>query len=72
MFRVRQTKTSGRWYPVGKIWGPYREKVDAEQRVGTLRDRQCDGDIEEGEFGAPCGAHLADAGPGPGGVYVDA
>jgi hypothetical protein len=29
------------------------DRVDAEQRVGTLRAFGGDGDIEEGEFGAP-------------------
>lgn len=71
MFRVRQTVSAFR-YPVGKIWGPYEEKCDAEQRVGTLRSFDGDGDIEDGEFGDPCGIHLVDAGPGPGGVLVDA
>lgn len=53
MFRVIQTVEAFR-YPVGKAWGPYAEKVDAEQRIATLRKFQGDGVIEEGDFGSPC------------------
>jgi hypothetical protein len=52
MWRVVQTKEAFR-YPVGKVWGPYLEEVDAHQRVATLRWKDGDGVIEEGEFGDP-------------------
>jgi hypothetical protein len=52
MWRVVQTKEAFR-YSAGKVWGPYLEKIDAEQRVGTLRDYGGDGVIEDGEFGSP-------------------
>lgn len=52
MYRVRQTVPAFR-YPVGKVWGPYVERCDAEERVGTLRKFDGDGVIEEGEFGTP-------------------
>ncbi|GGX26708.1 hypothetical protein [Streptomyces chryseus] len=70
MFRVVQTVPAFR-YPAGKIWGPYVEEVDAQQRLGTLREFKGDGVIESGEFGAPCGMHLVGAG-GPGGVMASA
>lgn len=71
MFRVVQTVETFR-YPVGKIWGPYVEEADAQQRVATLRDFRGDGVIESGEFGAPCGLRLVDAGGGGGGLLVAA
>lgn len=71
MFRVVQTVSAFR-YPEGKVWGPYVDECDAQQRVATLRSVGGDGVIEDGEFGAPCGSHLVDAGPGPGGVLVAA
>lgn len=52
-YRVIQTVDAFE-YPIGKSWGPYVEKADAEQRVGTLRSFKGDGVIEDGEFGAPC------------------
>ena len=67
-FRVVQT-VSAFHYPEGKVWGPYVEKVDAEQRVGTLRSFDGDGVIEHGEFGEPAGVKLVDAG-GPGGAMA--
>lgn len=68
MFRVVQTVEAFS-YPVGKIWGPYEEEVDAQERVATLRDFRGDGVIESGEFGAPCGRQLVGAG-GPGGMVA--
>ncbi|MEU3986120.1 hypothetical protein AB0F77_39690 [Streptomyces sp. NPDC026672] len=59
-------------YPEGKIWGPYAEEVDAQERVKTLRSFDGDGVIESGEFGAPCGLSLVDAGGGGGGFLVAA
>lgn len=55
MYRVVQTVEAFS-YPAGKLWGPYLEKTDAEQRVGTLRSFKGDGVIEEGEFGTPARA----------------
>lgn len=53
-FRVVQT-VSAFHYPEGKIWGPYVEQLDANDRVALLR-----------EFGAPCGMNLVGAGGGGG------
>ncbi|MGW1268162.1 hypothetical protein [Streptomyces sp. NPDC002491] len=69
MFRVVQTEEAFR-YPVGKIWGPYVEELDASARVGLLREFGGDGVIESGEFGSPCGLRLVDAGGGGGGLLV--
>jgi hypothetical protein len=52
-FRVVQTVEAFR-YPVGKIWGPYAERIDAEERIATLRKHKGDGVIEFGDFGTPC------------------
>lgn len=71
MFRVVQTVSAFR-YPEGKVWGPYADEVDAQQRVATLRSFDGDGVIESGEFGAPCGMRLVDAGGGGGGLLVAA
>lgn len=71
MFRVVQT-VSAFQYPVGKIWGPYVEELDASDRVHLLREFGGDGVIESGEFGAPCGLSLVDAGGGGGGLLVAA
>ncbi|MET9126943.1 hypothetical protein [Streptomyces sp. NPDC004528] len=68
MFRVVQTVEAFR-YPVGKVWGPYEDKADADERVSTLRSFRGDGVIEDGEFGAPCGI-LVSAGDGGGGVMA--
>ncbi|MFB7114080.1 hypothetical protein [Streptomyces sp. NPDC056291] len=68
MFRVVQT-VSAFLYPEGKIWGPYAEEVDAQERVKTLRSFDGDGVIESGEFGTPCGI-LVGAGGGGGGVMA--
>lgn len=67
MFRVIQSVEAFR-YSEGKIWGPYVDRVDAEQRVGTLREFKGDGEIEAGEFGTPCGMTLVGAGGDKGGV----
>jgi hypothetical protein len=67
VFRVVQTVEAFR-YPVGKVWGPYEEKADADERVATLRSFRGDGVIEEGEFGTPCGLRLVDADGGGGAV----
>ncbi|MGI5404170.1 hypothetical protein ACQEVG_32910 [Streptomyces sp. CA-135486] len=69
MFRVVQTKEAFR-YPEGKVWGPYVEELDAQERLALLREFKGDGVIENGEFGTPCRMRLVDAG-GPGGVLVD-
>lgn len=69
MFRVVQT-VSAFQYPEGKVWGPYEEKGDADERVATLRSFRGDGVIEEGEFGAPCGLNLVGVGGGGGGVMA--
>jgi hypothetical protein len=53
MYRVVQTVAAFE-YPAGKVWGPYTDKVDADQRVATLRSFSGDGVIEEGDFGTPC------------------
>lgn len=53
MYRVIQTVEAFR-YPAGKVWGPYLERLDAEQRIETLRERGGDGVIEYGDFGQPC------------------
>ncbi|MEU3285619.1 hypothetical protein [Streptomyces longwoodensis] len=71
MFRVVQTREAFA-YPVGKVWGPYEEHLDASARVGLLREFGGDGVIESGEFGAPCGMSLVDAGGGGGGLLVAA
>lgn len=68
MFRVVQTKNAFQ-YPEGKVWGPYLEELDAQDRLSLLREFDGDGVIENGEFGAPCGLQLVDAG-GPGGVLA--
>lgn len=68
MFRVVQTAEAFR-YPKGKIWGPYVEQLDANDRVALLREFGGDGVIESGEFGAPCGI-LVSAGDGGGGVMA--
>lgn len=52
-YRVIQTVEAFE-YPVGKVWGPYVAKCDADERVKTLRSLDGDGVIEDGEFGAPC------------------
>ncbi len=71
MFRVVQTREAFA-YPEGKIWGPYTEELDASDRVVLLREFGGDGVIESGEFGAPCGIALVDAGGGGGGLLVAA
>lgn len=70
MFRVVQTCEAFA-YPVGKVWGPYVEEIDAQERVKTLRSFDGDGVIESGEFGTPCRV-LVDAGGGGGGLLVAA
>lgn len=70
MFRVVQTREAFE-YPEGKVWGPYTEQLDANDRVSLLREFGGDGVIESGEFGAPCGV-LVDAGDGGGGVLASA
>jgi hypothetical protein len=70
VFRVVQTREAFA-YPVGKVWGPYAEHLDASDRVALLREFGGDGVIETGEFGAPCGISLVDAGGG-GGLLVAA
>lgn len=52
-YRVVQTVAAFE-YPAGKVWGPYTEDVDAQQRLATLRSFKGDGVVEDGEFGAPC------------------
>jgi hypothetical protein len=42
-------------YPAGKVWGPYAEELDAQERVKTLQQFKGDGVIERGDFGEPCG-----------------
>lgn len=71
MFRVVQTREAFA-YPEGKVWGPYTEELDAQERVKTLRSFDGDGVIESGEFGTPCGLNLVDAGGGGGGLLVTA
>ncbi len=71
VFRVVQTVSAFR-YPEGKIWGPYADRIDASDRVALLREFGGDGVIESGEFGAPCGLRLVDAGGGGGGLLVAA
>lgn len=68
MFRVVQTREAFE-YPEGKIWGPYAEQLDANDRVALLREFGGDGVIEDGEFGSPCGI-LVSAGGGGGGVLA--
>lgn len=70
MFRVVQTMSAFQ-YPEGKIWGPYVEELDAQERVKTLRSFDGDGVIESGEFGTPCGL-LVSAGGGGGGLLAAA
>jgi hypothetical protein len=65
VFRVVQTREAFA-YPEGKIWGPYVEQLDANDRVALLREFGGDGVIEDGEFGIPCGLRLVDAGGGGG------
>ncbi|OKI19275.1 hypothetical protein [Streptomyces sp. CB03911] len=67
-YLVRQTKKAFR-YPEGKIWGPYLEEVDAQQRLATLRSFGGAGVIEAGEFGTGVALELVGAG-GPGGVMA--
>jgi hypothetical protein len=71
VFRVVQTREAFA-YPEGKVWGPYTEQLDANDRVALLREFGGDGVIESGEFGAPCGLNLVDAGGGGGGLLVTA
>lgn len=71
MFRVVQTREAFA-YAEGKLWGPYDEQLDANDRVALLREFGGDGVIESGEFGAPCGLRLVDAGGGGGGVLATA
>lgn len=71
MYRVVQTAEAFR-YPEGKVWGPYVEQIDANDRVAILREFGGDGVIESGEFGAPCGLRLVDAGGGGGGILAAA
>lgn len=71
MFRVVQTREAFQ-YPEGKIWGPYVEQLDANDRVALLREFGGDGVIESGEFGTPCGLRLVDAGGGGGGLLISA
>lgn len=68
-FRVVQTVSAFR-YPEGKVWGPYIEETDAQERLATLKDFGGDGVIEHGEFGTPCGVVLAGSDGGPGGVLA--
>ncbi|MDH6625776.1 hypothetical protein M2271_003587 [Streptomyces sp. LBL] len=70
MFRVVQTREAFA-YSEGKVWGPYVEEVDAQERVKTLRSFDGDGVIESGEFGTPCRI-LVNAGGGGGGLLVTA
>ncbi|WP_406161053.1 hypothetical protein [Streptomyces canus] len=70
MFRVVQTREAFA-YAVGKVWGPYVEQLDANDRVALLREFGGDGVIESGEFGAPCGLSLVTGGGG-GGLLVGA
>lgn len=63
-YRVIQTVEAFR-YPVGKVWGPYTEKPDADERVKTLRSFHGDGVIEEGEFGTPAVAVRPDVDGAP-------
>ncbi|WP_282203927.1 hypothetical protein [Kitasatospora fiedleri] len=67
-YRVVQTVEAFR-YPVGKVWGPYLEEVDAQQRLATLKNFGGDGVIESGEFGTGVALELVGAG-GPGGVMA--
>jgi hypothetical protein len=67
-YRVVQTVEAFR-YPVGKVWGPYVDQVDAQQRVATLKSVGGDGVIESGEFGTGAALELVGAG-GPGGVMA--
>ncbi|MFD8595412.1 hypothetical protein ACFV1L_10460 [Kitasatospora sp. NPDC059646] len=67
-YRVIQTVEAFR-YSVGRVWGPYLEEVDAQQRLATLKSFGGDGVIEQGEFGAGVALELVGAG-GPGGVMV--
>lgn len=53
MYRVIQT-VAGFEYPLGKIWGPYIDRADAERRVETLESFKCVGLIQEGDFGPAC------------------
>ncbi|MDX2575936.1 hypothetical protein PV332_10630 [Streptomyces scabiei] len=69
MFRVVQTVSAFK-YPEGKLWGPYVEQIDANDRVALLREFGGDGVIESGEFGAPCGLARVDAGDGGGAALV--